>query len=242
MKVFSCVKLMELYEKLDTMPWMFLNVLKSIDHKMKISIQTQISAKKLKNIPKKAYYTYLLVDNDKYQKLRSKIDGKSLLPIEPNIRDFLAFKSSIFYVGKGIFNRKHQHLTLAKKLFCGILPLKKVQLKVSRIAALWKQNKGVSLIQLECDATSYEAFTRENCIIKSLNFNSLTNRIRGTSYGNAKNWPLTKVINYGDMLLYQLFRTYLSKEPNVIYSSDVVLKPSSTKRPRFCTKCKNLSK
>ena len=233
---------MELYSKLDTMPWMFLNVLNLIDHQMKTSIESQVSAKKLKNIPKKAYYTYLLIDNTKYRKTSSKLDGKSLLPIEPNIKNFLAFKASIFYVGKGISNRKHQHLTLAKKLYCGILPLKKVQLKVARIAALWKQNKGVTLIQLECDATSYEAFTRENCIIKSLNFNSLTNRIRGTSYGDAKNWPLTKVVNYGDMLLYQLFRNYLSKTPNVIYSSDVVLKTSSKKRPRFCTKCKKLLK
>ena len=57
MKVFSCVKLMELYEKLDTMPWMFLNVLKSIDHKMK----PKFRLKSLKTSPKRPItLTYLL--------------------------------------------------------------------------------------------------------------------------------------------------------------------------------------
>ena len=218
---------------------MFINILKLTDNEMKLAIQNQISANKLKNCPKKAFYTYLLIDNSKFQQFRSKLKKACLLPTEANIRDFLAFKSSIFYVGKGLFGRKHQHLTLAKKLYCGILPIKKVQLKVSKIAALWRQNKGVTLIQLDCDATSYEAFTRENCIIKSLNFNKLTNRIRGSSYGDVKTWPLTKVVNYGDMLLYQLFRNYLAKDPNVIYADDVVLKTNS-KRPRLCTTCKKL--
>ena len=127
-----------------------------------------------------------------------------------------------------------------KKLYLGLLPKRKISLKVSKIASLWEQGKGITLIQLDCDATSYEAFTRENCIIKSLNFNMLTNRIRGTSYGNAKFWPLRKVVNYGNMLIYSLFNTFLTKQPNVIYANDVVLKTQNRrKRLRFCTQCKN---
>ena len=237
-QVFSRIKLIELYKKLNFMPWMFFNIMKLIDTQMKCSIKKQILSRKLKAAPKKAYYTYLLLDNEKFQSARSKININSLLPSEANIKDFIAFKNSIFYVGKGIFNRKHQHLTLAKKLYCGVLPLKKVQLKISKIASLWKRNRGVTLIQLDCDATTYEALTRENCIIKSLNFNKLTNRIRGTSYGDAKHWSSVKVVNYGDMLLYQLFNNYLTKEPSVIYARDVVLKTKSTKKPRICSYCK----
>ena len=108
--------------------------------------------------------------------------------------------------------------------FCFLIVLN-LFLGVYEIASLCKQNKGITLIQLDCDATTYLAFTRENCIIKSLNFNMLANRIRGTSYGDAKYWPLIKMINYVDMLLYHLYRDFLGKEPNVLYSSDVVLKP-----------------
>ena len=77
-------------------------------------------------------------------------------------------------------------------------------------------------------------------IIKSLNFNMLTNRIRGTSYGNAKIWPLMKIVNYGSMLIYSLFNTFLTKPPNVIYASNVLLRQQrrSTKL-KLCTKCKN---
>ena len=132
------------------------------------------------------------------------------------------------------------HLTLAKQLYLGLLPKRKISLKVSKIASLWKQGKGITLIQLDCDATSYEAFTRENCIIKSLNFNMSTNRIRGTSYGKAKVWPLRKIVNYGNMLIYSLFNTFLTKQPNVIYANDVVLNTQNRrKRLMFCTQCKN---
>ena len=196
---------------------------------MKNSITNLIKLGNLKKAPKKAYYTYLLIDIDKFQKNRSTFDTKSLIPYEPNIRDFILFKSCIFYVGKGIALRKHSHLTMAKMHYCGILSKRKIELRISRISSLWKQNKGVTMIQLDCDATSYEAFTRENCIIKSLNFNNLTNKIRGTSYGIAKTWSTTKIINYGDMLLYQLFSSFLSKTPNIIYANDVILKPKAVK-------------
>ena len=223
------------------MPWMFINILDVIDQQMKSSIHRQIENKKLKNLPKKAFYNYLIIDENKLNNYKTKNKNYSLIPNEPTIKDFVAFKNAIFYVGKGISNRKHQHLTLAKQLYCGVLPLKKVQLKVAKIASLWSKNNGVSLIQLDCDATSYEAFSRENCIINSLNFNSLTNRIQGTSYGGVKTWPYIKVVNYGDMLLYQMFRNYLAKKPNVIFANDVILKPSIA-RPRFCTSCKILIK
>ena len=132
------------------------------------------------------------------------------------------------------------HLTLTKQLYLCIVPKRKISLKVSKIASLWKNGKGITLIQLDCDATSYEAFTRENCIIKSLNFNMLTNRIRGISYGNARIWPLMKIVNYGSMLIYSLFNTFLTKPPNVIYASNVLLRQRrrSTKL-KLCTKCKN---
>ena len=195
---------------------------------------------KLPSAPKKSFYTYLIIDIEKYNAGKIKLSESSLLPHEASMHDFLLFRSCIFYVGKGISNRKHMHLTLAKQLYLGLLPKRKVSLKVSRIAKLWKQGKGITLIQLDCDATSYEAFTRENCIIKSLNFNMLTNRIRGTSYGSAKVWPLRKVVNYGNMLIYSLFNTFLTKPPNVIFANNVVFKPRSrSTKLRLCKSCKN---
>ena len=221
------------------MPWMYFNVMKKSDIEMKSSISNQIKLHNLVHAPKKSYYTYLILDIDRYNAGKIKLSESSLLPREASMHDFLLFRSCILYVGKGISNRKHMHLTLAKQLYLGLIPKRKISLKISKIASLWRQGKGITLIQLDCDATSYEAFTRENCIIKSLNFNMLTNRIRGTSYGNAKFWPLSKVKNYGNMLIYSLFNTFLTKPPNVIYANDVVLKPQSMrKRLRLCTKCK----
>ena len=175
------------------MPWMYFNVMKKSDIEMKSSISNQIKLHNLVHAPKKSYYTYLILDIDRYNAGKIKLSESSLLPREASMHDFLLFRSCILYVGKGISNRKHMHLTLAKQLYLGLIPKRKISLKISKIASLWRQGKGITLIQLDCDATSYEAFTRENCIIKSLNFNMLTNRIRGTSYGNAKFWPLSKV-------------------------------------------------
>ena len=230
----------QMYDSHNFMPWMYINILAHVDVQMKVSIDKLINNKLLKSAPKKSYHTYLIINDTLFKSKRSIHDTESLIPIEPKIADFLSFKNSILYVGKGTLNRKQQHLILAKKLFCGILPLKKVSLKLSKIATLWKQNKGVSLLQLDCDATTYEAFTRENCIIKSLNFNTLTNQRRGTSYGDAKTWAINKIINYGDMLLYQLFRTYLLKPPNVIYEKDIIINAKKSRQPKLCFCCKNI--
>ena len=236
--MFSNIDIAKFYSNLDFPPWMFMNVMNKVDTEMKNSINRQILSGKLKTAPKKAYYTYLLIDIEKLKSEMEITNNKNLLPTAPTFKQFLIFKKCIFYVGKGLNNRKHQHLTKAKKLLCGILPLKSVELKVSKIAALWRQNKGVTLIQLECDATTYEAFTRENLIIKALNFNTLTNRIRGTCYGDVKTWTHLKQINFGNMLLYHLFQRFLSKSPNEIYASDVILKTVKAKRPTYCVSCK----
>lgn len=174
---------------------------------------------------------YLLFDIDKYNKFCRSNNA------HPSVSDFILFKACIFYVGKGIALRKHAHLTLAKKHYLGKLPKRKIVSKVSKISTLWKNNKGVSLIQLDCDALTYEAATRENCIIKSLNFNLLTNQIRGTSYGVAKIWSLQKTRNYGDLLLYHLFESFLNKTPNIIYAHDVLIKAKPPLKPKFCKFC-----
>ena len=218
------------------MPKMFLALLNYFDNGMKTSIKSYILRGKLCKSPKKAYYTYLLFDIARFNKFRSVKKG-TFNYNEPSIADFILFKACIFYVGKGIALRKHAHLVIAKKHYIGVLPKRKIVSKITRISTLWRQNKGVTLIQLDCDATTYEAATRENCIIKALNFNMLTNQIRGSSYGAAKLWPLNKIRNYGDVLLYHLYRSFLEKTPNVVYAHDVVLKPKRFIKPKLCLRC-----
>ena len=227
------------YCKLDEMPKLFFSLLNNFDYEMKNSITNLILQGKLRKAPKKAYYTYLLFDIEKFNKYRSSFNPNSFDPSKPNIFDFILFKACVFYVGKGIALRKHAHLTIAKKHYKGLLPKSKIVSKITKISSFWKQYKGVTLIQLDCDATTYEAATRENCIIKSLNFNLLTNQIRGTSYGVAKTWPLIKVRNYGDILLYHLFRSFLCKTPNIIYAHDVVIKTKHSLKPKLCKLCLN---
>jgi hypothetical protein len=90
------------------------------------------------------------------------------------------------------FNGSMFILQLLKQIIMGYYQKEKYCQKLLKYLN-WKQNKGVTEIHLDCDATTYEAATRENCIIKALNFNLLTNQIRGTSYSVAKTWPLAKV-------------------------------------------------
>ena len=112
------------------MPWMYINILANVDMQMKTSIRRFISLKLLKNAPKKYYHTYLILNDSLFKSKRSIYDTDSLIPIEPKIADFFTFKNAILYVGKGTLNRKQEHLLQAKKLFCGILPLQKVSLKL----------------------------------------------------------------------------------------------------------------
>ena len=94
--------------------WMFLNLLWRIELQMKSSIKTYIRQILLKNAPRKASYTYLIIDIEIFKENAKIIEKCSLILLEPSLKQFLAFKVSIIYVGKSTNNRKYQHHIKAK--------------------------------------------------------------------------------------------------------------------------------
>ena len=60
--MFSNIHIVKYYSNLDFPPWIFLNVLQNIENEMKNSIKNKILKGLLPEAPKKAYYTYLLID------------------------------------------------------------------------------------------------------------------------------------------------------------------------------------
>ena len=97
-ELFKTVRLLDLYYNLKTVPSRFIKVLQIVDHEMKISIVKKL----FKKCSKKAYYTYLLIDDDKLKRNRAKFNDTCSLLTKGNTQDVMLFKSCIFYVGKGI--------------------------------------------------------------------------------------------------------------------------------------------
>ena len=93
---------------------------------MKNSIKFNIKKNKLTQKPKRAFYTYALIDASRLRKLLMNKSQFSLNPSEPGLADFQPFKNAIFYIGKGSNNRKLIHLINAKKVFSSINTLGKL--------------------------------------------------------------------------------------------------------------------
>ena len=126
---------------------------------MKNSITFNIKKNKLTQKPKRAFYTYALIDASRLRKLLMNKSQFSLNPSEPGLADFQPFKNAIFYIGKGSNNRKLIHLINAKKVFSSLKHLRKIDNNLSKIVSIWKCKQGVIILQLGCAATVYEALS-----------------------------------------------------------------------------------
>ena len=210
---------------------------------MKSSIKCKIQQKELKEAPKRAFYSYALIDSSKLSKMLKRKQTFSLIPEEPGLADFSIFKSAIFYIGKGINARKLLHLTQAKKFFMGIITPGKNKDKLSKIVSLWKNNQGVTILQLDCNATNYEALTREYAMIEAVGLKQLSNLKQSNCYGEVCTWSTNKVMNYGDMLLFQMFKNFISRPSSPILASDVLFTPKMQNYEKsYCITCKQIRK
>ena len=208
---------------------------------MKGSITREIQIGRTKAEPKRAFYSYALVDSHKLSSLLKRKQTFSLVPDEPGFAEFELFKSTIFYIGKGTNGRKLVHLTQAKMRYLGVKVRGKNTSRLDKIVSLWKNSRGVTILQLDCDATSREAFCREYAMISAIGLHQLNNVQQGKCYGEMNNWPGVKIMNYGDMLLFQLFKQFISRPASPILPSDVVYNPPVHKKDqKFCTTCKRV--
>ena len=94
---------------------------------------------------------------------------------------------------------------------------KKVCAKFSKICRIWDNGGGVFVVKLFGECSSFEALSKEYAIIKAIGLNRLTNVINGTCYGDMKAcWNETEVVNYGNMLLMNVFNMCIQETPVLV--------------------------
>jgi len=108
----------------------------------------------------KSSFTYLLLDPRISQNLP--IRSSSLEPSDV----WLAFLSSIFYVGKGRRSRPYSHLYEAVGVWSG--KSSKYSAKVTRILDIWRDNEGVVCLHVFQSTIPVEAYTREAAMIEAI--------------------------------------------------------------------------
>ena len=100
-------------------------------------------------------------------------------------QDVDEFKDTIVYIGKGCNDRKMMHMFEAKSVFEGKINLKKISAKLTKIARIWENGKGVIILQIFSESDHYISLCRENAMIKAAG-TKLTNLISGSIYGLMK--------------------------------------------------------
>ena len=133
------------------------------------------------------------------------------------------------------------HLKNAKKVYLGILPLEGVDGQVAVVYHCWINGGGVFVVQLESGATTLEAHCREAAMISALGLNNIENKVAGATYGDMKLWSEVKLKNFGEMLLFLTFKSFIAKRPPVIRAIDVVLSAHRVEKSLLCTKCGSLN-
>lgn len=174
----------------------------------------------LKSNKGKNFYNYLLIDGGLLYKIIDSFDNNSLTLRSIKNDDLDNFKRSIIYVGKGKNGRKNTHLVEGKELLMGKLPKRKITAKYSKIEKVWKQNKGVVVLQIFSDSDHYLSLCRENSMIKAVGKN-LTNLINGSIYGLMESWSIYEIKNFGEMLLYFALNQCILERPTPMYPSDI---------------------
>ena len=159
---------------------MFINSQRFYNHELRASIDDAVRKEQLKVHGSPAYYTCLLMDGLKLNNIIKCYSNAPNMSIAN--KDLDAFIKCCFYVGKGTNDRKLQHAILGKKIFTKQLPFGKISAKFSKIAQLWENGHGITVLQLFNESTHYEAHAREFAMIKSIGINNITNVVNGTMY------------------------------------------------------------
>ena len=93
-------------------------------------------------------------------------------------------------------------------------------------------------MQFESDATSHEAHCREAAMISALGLGNITNKNAGIAYGDMRQWSSIKLNNYGEMLLFLAFKSFIAKRPPVVRAADVVLsRVPRAQKSLLCARC-----
>ena len=209
--------------KVENLHSLFVNVQKLYNKSLRSSIKSLIESGALKRRRNPLNYTYLILDGTLLDQLLDIYEKNNNL-IDNNIRnaDFDRFMELIFYIGKGVNNRKLSHLMDGRKICLKQLDLKKVSAKFSKIAQIWEKGHGISVIQLFSESSHYEAMSREYAMIRAIKLNNLTNVNNSKPFGvMCDKWTTNEIVNFGTMSIYNAFAMAIKERPTVIYQEDV---------------------
>lgn len=163
----------------------------------------------------KNFYNYLIIDAQKLFRLLDKIKGGDVT--EEHIEEF---KECIEYVGKGLKDRKMDHVREGKRVYLG--EQLKIHPKYNSMLCSWDDGSGVICLQLFGESGHYEALCKEFALIEAIGLYNLTNLNRGTSYGDMKeNWNSTEINNFGNLILFRALKLCCIDRPLEIYLHDV---------------------
>lgn len=203
---------------------LFINVNLNYSRKLEISINQLKKEKLLKAKSTKKYYNYIIMDAFSLYKILERFDTDELCGLgykEITTKDVDDFKDTIVYIGKGCNNRKMMHMFEAKSVFEGKMDLRKINSKLTKIAKIWENGKGVIILQIFSDSDHYISLCRENAMIKSVG-SKLTNLISGSIYGLMKSrWTLNEIQNFGEMLLYFALKQCIIERPSPVFPDDI---------------------
>ena len=131
---------------------------------------------------------------------------------------FIEFFQNIFYAGKGMHDRCFQHLELVQDMMGG---LDKDDVKGNTIANNWRNGMGIFVVSGFHCSTNEESLNREAAVIDCIGLDKLTNKIKGTKYGNIRKWDKIKTYNYGMFLIYTLYLKFINENVKCIYYNDI---------------------
>ena len=233
LKYFEKYDIISWFSGIKHIPWIFINVLCYIDRKLTENLSNSSPCPS-----KRTFYNYIIIDAVKFTSLMTRQSGFALGENEPNFHDFKLFESSVVYVGKGTNYRKNMHFKCAKKVHVGLIAMEGVTGQVKAICRCWRNGGGVMCVQVESDSTSHEAHCREAAMISALGLGNIANKNAGVAYGDMRQWSSIKLNNYGEMLLFLAFKSFIAKRPPVVRAADVVLsRVPRMKKSLLCAKC-----
>lgn len=235
MTYFESFELYEWFSAVKYVPPIFVTMLCYFDKALTKSLGLVHNSAKPKN---RYCYNYLIVDAKKFVSLMRRRSGLSLNKHSPTWHDYWLFRSCIVYVGKGTNARRDMHLKEAKLVYIGELDPQMASTQAVYIATCWENGGGIFSIQFESEATSPESLCREAAIIEAVGLINLENKILGSRYGEMKTWSNVKVRNFGEILLFIVFKSFILKRPPVIMPCDVTIHVGSM-RCKAVDTCKN---
>ena len=176
---------------------------------MRITINDLIKTNELE-FKENYFYNYILLKKSILGNIRN-VGTKSLLDMGNVIRCFVIFLQAIIYIGKGTRKRDFDHV---KGSIISLLEDddnfddKSDKLKECMIELA--NGDGIVIVRAYPDSNHYLAHSREAALIKGVGLDNITNKVHGHFYGADQGWTDIKMENYGLLLAYTFFKSYMN--------------------------------